>query len=379
MAATNLVYSMNRTHFHTIIICIVALLLCNACRDRGYHATPYELEIPYGFPTLLNIPADNPMTVEGVALGEALFNDPHLCGYLGSEPDSLMCCATCHLRAHNFDIGTNNPRFPDGHARGRTTGKPTIHNVMPLMNLVFNSEGYFWNGCITPSNSNAQQHTIEDIVRMAILADDEMCSSEARTVAAIAADNRYPEMFRKAFGTTDITIERIQKAIAQYVRSLVSGNSKFDRYLKGKEQLSPQELHGYILFTTEEGADCFHCHGSDGSPLFTTNLFYNNGLDATCSDLHDRFSFTGDNTDHGAYRAPSLRNVAVSAPYMHDGRFQNLDEVLLFYNEGLQYSPYVSPLMHKLEEGGRHLSPSEIADIKAFLMTLTDDEFIGAF
>lgn len=347
------------------------------CRDRGYHATPYELEIPYGFPTLLNIPADNPMTVEGVALGEMLFHDPHLCGYLGNAPDSLMCCATCHQRSHNFDIGTDNPQFPDGHAHGRTTGKATLHNVMPLANLVFNNEGYFWNGSIAPNNNDEQHRTIEDIVRMAIIADDEMCSSEARTLAAIRADSRYPEMFRKAFGTEDITMERIQKAIAQYVRSLVSGNSKFDRYLQGKEQLTPQELHGYILFTTEEGADCFHCHGSDGSPLFTTNLFYNNGLDAICSDNHDRFSITGNHADHGAYRAPSLRNVAVSAPYMHDGRFHNLDEVLQFYNEGLQYSPYVSPLMHKLDEGGRHLSPSDITDLKSFLETLTDDEFVG--
>ena len=171
-------------------------------------------------------------------------------------------------------------------------------------------------------------------------------------------------------------MERIQKAIAQYVRSLVSANSKFDRYLQGKEQLTPQELHGYVLFATEEGADCFHCHGSDGSPLFTTNLFYNNGLDAVFADEYDRMGYTGNVMDRGAYRAPSLRNVAVSAPYMHDGRFNTLDEVLTFYNEGLQYSPYVSPLMHKIQEGGRHLSPSELTDLKAFLETLTDEEFL---
>ena len=171
-------------------------------------------------------------------------------------------------------------------------------------------------------------------------------------------------------------MERIQKAIAQYVRSLVSGNAKFDRYLQGQEQLTPQELHGYILFTTEEGADCFHCHGSGGSPLFTTNLFYNNGLDAIFTDPADRSAVTGSLADRGAYRAPSLRNITASAPYMHDGRFQTLDEVLTFYNEGLQYSPYVSPLMHKINEGGRHLTPNDIADLKAFLETLTDDEFL---
>ena len=360
---------------HVLLVAAVVLLLLVSCRHAD-PPTPYNISILPGFPTHLNIPADNPMTEEGVALGRMLFEDPHLCGYQGDNPDLLMSCATCHVKAHNYDIGTDNPRFPDGVARGRTTGIATRHNVMPLMNLVFNQEGYFWNGNVNALNPNPQMHSIEDIVRMAIVASDEMCGTEEAAVAAIRADSRYPEMFKKAFGSEEITMERIQKAIAQYVRSLVSANSKFDRYLQGKEQLTPQELHGYVLFTTEEGADCFHCHGSDGSPLFTTNLFYNNGLDAVFTDEYDRMGYTGNVMDRGAYRAPSLRNVAVSAPYMHDGRFKTLDEVLAFYNEGLQYSPYVSPLMHKLQEGGRHLSPSELADLKAFLETLTDEEFL---
>lgn len=354
---------------------LLAVVLFAACKPPKVEQTPYQIEIPFGFPDRLNIPEDNPMTIEGVALGKCLFEDPHLCGYQGTNPDSMMSCAYCHVRAHNYDIGLDNPHFPDGIARGRSTGTPTIHNVMPLTNLVFNHEGYFWNGSVCPANPN--HSSIEDIVKMAILASDEMCGNEQQVLAAIRADSRYPEMFRLAFGTEEITMDRIQKAIAQYVRSLVSGNAKFDRYLKGEEQLTPQELHGYVLFTTEEGADCFHCHGNEGSPLFTTNLFYNNALDNVFIDEHDRYSFTGDAMDHGAYRAPSLRNVMVSAPYMHDGRFANMDEVLQFYNEGLQSSPYVSPLMHKLEEGGRHLTPSDLEDIKAFLNTLTDDAYLG--
>ena len=355
---------------HTILL---LALICAACRERVVPPTPYDIQIPKGFPTLLNIPADNPMTVEGVELGRLLFHDPHLCGYTGTHPDSLMSCATCHRQECNYDLGTDNPRFPDGKARGRTTGKPTIHNVMPLVNLVFNHEGYFWNGLISSNNPNENQRTIEDIVLMAITADDEMCGTGASTVAAIKADSKYPPLFKKAFGTEEITIERIQKAIAQYVRSLVCTNSKFDRYLRGEVQLTAQELHGYVLFTTEEGADCFHCHGSAGSPLFTTNLFYNNGLDADPSDDHDRFSVTGDPRDRGAYRAPSLRNVTRSAPYMHDGRFRTLDEVLEFYNAEVQNSPTISPLMHHVNDGGVRLTPNEIADLKAFLETLTDE------
>ena len=356
-------------------VLLVLLLLCAACRERVELPTPYDIPIPKGFPTVLNIPADNPMTAEGVELGRLLFHDPHLCGYTGTEPDSLMSCATCHRRECNFDIGTDNPRFPDGRPRGRTTGKPTVHNAMPLVNLVFNHEGYFWNGLISKDNPNPKQRTIEDVVLMAITADDEMCGTEESAVAAIIADGKYPPLFKKAFGTEEITMERIQKAIAQYVRSLVSGDTKFDRYLRGEEQLTPQELHGYVLFSTEEGADCFHCHGSGGSPLFTTNLFYNNGLDAQQTDNHDRASVTGNPYDRSAYRAPSLRNVTKSAPYMHDGRFKTLDEVLAFYNTGVRNSPTISPLMHHVNDGGVCLTPNEIADLKAFLETLTEDDY----
>jgi cytochrome c peroxidase len=110
--------------------------------------------------------------------------------------------------------------------------------------------------------------------------------------------------------------------------------------------------------------------------LFTTNLFYNNALSSIFDDPHDRYAVTRNTQDIGAYRAPSLRNVMVSAPYMHDGRFKTIDEALQFYNFGLQYSPYVHPLMHKLAQGGAYLTPSQIADLKEFLHTLTDTDFL---
>ena len=349
---------------------------CNQPKEEHYQATPYQLEIPRFFPNKLNIPADNPLTKEGVALGEKLFYDGRLCGYIGNTPDSMMSCATCHVRGNAYDVGMNNPRFPNGVTHG-VTGIPTPHNAMPLFNLVFNHEGYFWNGMIHSSNPNTKQRTLEDVVIMGITAPHEMNSTVERAVQAIKSDTQYPEMFRKAFGTPEINIDRICKAIAQYIRTLVSANSKFDRYLTGKENLTPAERRGYILFVTEEGADCFHCHGSDGNPLFTTNLFYNNGLDGIFNDPRDRFSFTGKEQDRGAYRAPSLRNIEVTAPYMHDGRFKTLDEVLEFYNTGLVNSPYISPLMHKIDQGGTMLTPSQMNDLKVFLLTLTDEEFIG--
>lgn len=356
------------------------VLLVNACHkeelpEKVFAATPYVLQIPRYFPTQLNIPDDNPLTQEGVRLGRYLFYDTRLCGYMGNDPDSMLSCASCHVQAHNFDVGMDNPRFPGGHPYG-LSGLATVHTPLPLMNLVFNAEGYFWNGLISESNPNVGRRWVEDIVVMAIAAPDEMNATENESLTALAAAGFYGKMFEQAFGTPEITMERVQKALAQFVRVLVSGNSKFDRYLRGEEQLSDAELRGYVLFTTEEGADCFHCHGSEGSPLFTTNLFYNNALDATFDNAHDRYSVTGNPMDKGAYRAPSLRNVAVSAPYMHDGRFQTLDEVLQFYNAGLVNSPYVHPLMHKINDGGACLTPSQLADLKSFLLTLTDEEFL---
>jgi cytochrome c peroxidase len=362
------------------ILCLISHISCllSGCPkvpEEPYSATPYTLPIPRYFPTNLHIPEDNPLTVEGIELGRHLFYDERLCGYLGENPDSMMSCATCHVQANNFDVGMTNPRFPDGATFG-LSGKSTPHNTMPLMNLVFNGEGYFWNGMIHESNPNAQQRSLEDVVLMGIIAPHEMNSTPERAVYALQQNSKYPALFKKAFGTEDINIARIQKAIAQFIRTLVSGNSKFDRYLSGKETLTDAEMRGYLLFATEEGADCFHCHGGSGTPLFTTNLYYNNALLSEFSDQRDRYAVTHNTQDIGAYRAPSLRNCMVSPPYMHNGCFKTIDEVLDFYNFGLKNSLYVHPLMHKLEQGGAYLTPLQIADLKAFLHTLTDNDFL---
>jgi len=343
--------------------------------EEPFSATPYTLPIPRYFPTNLHIPKDNPLTVEGIELGRHLFYDERLCGYLGDNPDSMMSCATCHVQVHNFDVGMNNSRFPDGKTYG-LSGAPTPHNTMPLMNLVFNYEGYFWNGMIHETNPNVQQRSLEDVVLMGIVAPHEMNSTPERAVFALKQNPKYAVLFKKTFGTEEINIQRIQKAIAQFIRTLVSGNSKFDRFYRGEEKLTDAEMRGYLLFATEEGADCFHCHGGDGVLLFTTNMYYNNALSYIFDDPRDRFAVTQNTQDIGAYRAPSLRNIMVSAPYMHDGRFKTIDEVLNFYNFELQYSPYVHPLMHKLDQGGACLTYSQIADLKAFLNTLTDNDFL---
>ena len=345
------------------VLPLILLMLASCHREEVYEPTPYQLVIPRYFPTDLNIPADNPLTEEGVALGKALFSDPIIRGYTGTSPDSMFSCATCHVPSAGYDLGADNPHLRNGRPVG-VHGTSPKHNALPLVNLVFNHEGYLWNGAATD---------LESIVGAAIRDPDELAADPARVVAAISANPTYRTMFAKAFGTEEVTLDRIQKAVAQYLRTLIAANSKFDRYLRGEAQLSPEELRGYILFSTEEGADCYHCHGGAGTPLFTTNLFYNNALDANPDLTGDRSSVTGNASDCGAYRAPTLRNIEKSAPYMHDGRFTTLDEVLEFYNTGLQTSPYVHPYMHRINDGGVCLTPSQLADLKSFLMTLTDE------
>lgn len=338
------------------------------------NATPYQLTIPRFFPTQLNQPTDNPLTVEGIELGRTLFYDGRLRGYLGDNPDSLMSCATCHIQENAFECGVNHPKYIGGHPFG-VTGINTPHVMLPMQNLIFNNEGYFWNGLIAKNNPAVNRRTLEDVVEMGIIAPHEMNSTMERSVAAIREISIYPPMFNAAFGSPEVTTDRIKKAIAQFIRTLVSSNSKFDQWLRGETNLTDDEMAGYILFTTEEGADCFHCHGGAGNALMTTNLFYNNAKDTVFNDPRDRFAVTGNSIDHGAYRAPSLRNVAKTGPYMHDGRFATLDQVIDFYSNGLVNSPYVHPLMHKISQGGAMLTPIQKAQLKAFLLSLTDEDF----
>ncbi len=360
-----------------ILILTTVLAGCNRNDDieliPAFRPTPYEMTIPFGFPTKLNIPEDNPLTVEGIELGRYLFYDGRVSGHV--EPEKQMSCATCHLQENAFECGIDHPRFLEGKTFG-VTGIPTPHFMLPLINLVWNHNGYLWNGYVSSDNPDPLIRNIEALTYLSIIAPHEMHSDTLSAVNAIGSVPRYRELFKKAFGSEDVTIDRMGKAIAQFIRTLVSSNSRFDQYLRGEIQLTPAEVSGYVLFVTEEGADCFHCHGGSGNPMFTTHLFYNNAKDSVFDDPRDRFGVTGDPMMRGAYRAPSLRNIALTAPYMHDGRFKTLDEVIDFYSGELVYSPYVDPLMHYISYGGTQLTAQEKANLKAFLLALTDEDFV---
>ena len=220
-------------------ICAVLIgflaILASACKpeETHYQQTPYELPRPSYFPTKNNIPDDNPMTEEGVALGRKLFYDPRLSGRDGT--DGIRSCSSCHHQENSFEYGA-----PTG----------THHAMLPLINLAWNRTGLGWNGGLA---------TLEDMVLAAVTSPVEINADTNQVVKYLQKTDDYPELFEKAFGSRTITFINVEKAIAQFIRSLVSANSKFDRYLRGEEELTEDELAGYELFCTEEGADCFHC------------------------------------------------------------------------------------------------------------------------
>lgn len=340
---------------HTIIIMLFFLNCSN--EDMGYEPTPLVLNIPQVFAENIIapvIPANNPMTVEGVALGKRLFFDTIL------SSDNSKACVSCHSPQNAFTDSSPTSAGVDGVFGNR--------NSMPLFNLAWNyNERFAWDGKELSLERQAEEPVQNPI---------ELHSNWDDAIVRLQSHPEYPELFRLAFNTNAITKELTTKAIAQFERTLISANSKFDRYTLGQSSLTAQELNGLDLFLREDKGDCFHCHGNPNNPLWTTNDFHNNGLDTTFSDL-GLGAITGDPNDNGKFKTPSLRNLSFTAPYMHDGRFNTLDEVINHYSEGLQNSPTIDPLMKKINEGGVQLSNQEKQDLKAFLLTLNDPSFIS--
>ncbi len=319
--------------------------------------TPLNLEIPPLFAQYISqpyIPSDNPTTVEGVALGRKLFYDPILSG------NGNQSCATCHAPQFAFSEST---RFSTG-----IDGIQGNRNAMPIFNMAWNwGNQFFWDG---------RASGVEDQALGPVVNPIEMHNTWVNAMSSLQSHSVYPGLFNAAFGTSTIDSILVTKAIAQFERTLISGNSRFDQYLNGQISLTALEIEGFNVFMAENRGDCFHCHGNAANPLWTDNLFHNNGLDATFTDL-GLGSITGIASDNGKFRTPSLRNLAYSAPYMHDGRFATLDEVINHYSEGLQNSSTVDPLLKYIGQGGVQLSPADKAALKAFLLSLSDSSFIN--
>jgi cytochrome c peroxidase len=352
-----------------------------ACRDSAgdltdipYNPTPYTIPKPAHFPPV-PVPPDNPMTYEGVQLGRHLFYDPMLSG------DGSMSCASCHLPQKSFTDGLAVSTGIDGIAGKRS--------AMSLLNIAYvdippaspgDTFRLFWDGRGRSLESQALL-PVEDPIEMHHL--------WVNVIDDLRAHERYPEMFRKAFGIKkkeDITKELAAKAIAQFERILISsGNSVFDRYENGETNLIEDETYDGLILYREGGAantlglpdaECFHCHGSAGT--LTGGKFFNNGLDPF-EQIADAGlgNVTGNTNDRGKFRTPTLRNIALTAPYMHDGRFQTLEQVIDHYLFQAHPSPGMDPNMGRLIADRPKFNQYHRDALVKFLHTLTDTTFIN--
>ncbi|MBL0128990.1 MAG: c-type cytochrome [Flavobacteriales bacterium] len=321
---------------------LAAVLLFVLIAATTQHPEPVQLKIPAGWPAPTYDFSKNPLTKEGIALGRKLFYDPIL------SVDSIVSCSSCHL---SYTAFTHVDHAVSHGIRDRIGTR----NSPALMNLAW-SGLLMWDGAVN--------HL--DVQALAPIAHpDEMGEDIAHVVEKLRRSGRYPGLFYDAFGDATITGERMLKALSQFELTLISANSKYDRAQAGLETFTDQEASGYRIFK----AHCIACHRP---PLFTTGAFANNGL-AVDTVYHDlgRMKITGDPTDSLKFKIPTLRNVEFSFPYMHDGRFKSLRQVIDHYAEGLVQGRTLAPELRD----GVTLSKNERTDLVAFLLTLSDREF----
>ncbi|MBK1826278.1 MbnP family protein [Haloferula rosea] len=315
--------------------------------DLPASPTPFSVSFPRHIP-IPKLPLDNPLIAERVALGERLFHDRLL------SRTQEISCASCH----QGQVMSDPRRFSLG-----VEGQPGPRHSMPLFNLAWKDD-FFWDGRASSLRSQALV-PIEDHL--------EMDNSIKKVIKKLEAAPDYPGQFAKAFGSGRITGETIGLAIENFLLTKMSFDSKFDRSMKGQTELSAEEKRGFELFFTESeprldrrGADCFHCHGG---ALFTDHGFHNTGLPPT-EDLGLEAT-TGRKSDRYKFSTPSLRNIALTAPYMHDGRFATLEEVIDHYNTPFELSPTLDPNLAKHPQG-LGLNEADKKALVAFLRSLTD-------
>ncbi len=349
-----------------LVLLFVSILFVVACNNDDdlpkepvtHDETPFLLE--YGTLPTPDLPADNPLTAQGVQLGKMLFYETML------SKDGSLSCASCHRQSDGFSDTT---RFSIG-----VEMLPGKRQAMPIFNMAWHSNEFFWDG---------RAHLLRDQSLKPIQDPLEMNETLENVIAKLSASEMYQDQFIRAFGSSEISAEKMSLAMEQFMLSIVSYDSKYDKFLAGELQLTESEERGLLLFETEynpffpdlSGADCVHCHGGAN---FENDQYMNNGLDtdATMTDI-GREEVSNDPNDRGKFKVPSLRNVAVTPPYMHDGRFQTLEEVIAHYNEGIQESATVDPTVLNTKDTGLLLTEQDKIDLINFLKTLTDDTFLN--
>ena len=338
-----------------LITCLSGWSYINDAIETGL----YQLIYPSNFGNRINVPADNPTTKQGVYLGRSLFYEKKL------SANNTLSCASCHQQ---------DKAFTDGKALSEGVDRVlTARNSMSLANLLW-ARKFFWDG---------RAGSLEDQAVIPMTNPHEMGQSLEISAKKLSNTVSYPALFKLVYGGDTITGERICKAISQFERTLISCNSRYDQYLKNVYQPTKQELNGMNLFMNApnpekgiRGANCAHCHG--GAKTYN-ELFHNNGLDSIPKDAGIE-TITGLATDRGRFKVPTLRNIALTAPYMHDGRFKTLEEVIDHYSDHVKESESLSTFLkgESNDIGGKtlHLKLEEKKDIIAFLNMLTDSAFI---
>lgn len=362
---------MTKYLFSSFLAAIFLLLACDddpilgacvGCEEQAISGNYSPTDLTLDFPSFLGtpiIPADNPITEEGVMLGRMLFFDPII------SVDSTMSCASCHFPESAF---TDDLAQSVG-----VQGLPTPRSSMSLVNLSLLNGDIFWDG---------RAASLEAQALLPVEAHDELNDTWENVELKLRRHADYPRLFREAFGIefpSQVTRELAVKAIAQFERTLISDNSKYDQVIWSNEgEFTEEEQLGFELFEVETAITighpgCTHCHSG---PNFTDNKFHNNGLDdvASLTDFADlgRGGFNSVVFDNGKFRTPSLRNIALTAPYMHDGRFNTLEEVLEHYASGGHGVENENANIRSFD-----LSEEEKQALLAFLHTLTDTSYIN--
>lgn len=322
-------------------------LVLNGCRksDRPFAgATPINLPVPAGFPQPVYNFQNNPLTEESFLLGRKLFYDGRL------SIDGNFPCASCHQQVAAFTTFEHDRSHGYNHSH-------TLRNAPGLANLAWYPV-YKWDGSAT---------TIESISLAHITAPNEMAETMDNVINKLKNDTAYQRLFRAAYGSEQITSDRILKALTQFVLNLVSANSKYDKVKKGEASFTAEEQSGYAVFQ----AKCASCHTE---PLFTDFSFRNVGLEVD-ENLQDygRMRVTGIKADSLKFRVPSLRNVNMTSYYTHDGRYSVMRMMVQHYRFGVNQSATLDPLL----TNGISLTDAQENDIIAFLRTLSDSSYIN--
>ena len=310
---------------------------------------PVQITTPLGLPPVVS-PADNPPTAETIALGRKLYYDPIL------SVDNTVSCASCHHPDHGFSDGLQVSTGVNG--KTGTRNSPTVFN-----SAYFATQ--FWDGRASSLEAQAEGPVQNPV---------EMAHTLRGVEQRLMADPEYRALFKQAFGSDVITYQMVEKAIATFERTVISGNSPFDRYYYGHDSKAMNEsaIRGFKVFSSADKGNCSACHViSQDYALFTDNKFHNIGVgveDQQPTDL-GRFQVTKTDPDRGAFKTPSLRNVALTAPYFHDGSLKTLKDVVDYYIGAGNSNPYMDKQIHVLD----FLSGQERADLVAFLEALTGD------